>query len=86
MCGKLFVVMHMVFRTPDMAPTRVWCPQVAATCKHFAAYSLEAAEGFTRQTFDAHVNARHALCPANTFPFTPEFSLCKPKKVNGSWT
>ncbi len=32
--------------------------QVAATCKHFAAYSLEAAEGYTRQTFDAPVSER----------------------------
>ncbi|KAK9837275.1 hypothetical protein WJX81_002841 [Elliptochloris bilobata] len=45
--------------------------KVAATCKHFAAYSLEAAEGFTRQTFDAHVNERdmHAS-------YGPAFKAC----------
>ena len=53
--------MHLLH---DVSVMHAWCTQVAATCKHFAAYSLEAAEGFTRQTFDAHVNERHALCPA----------------------
>jgi hypothetical protein len=32
--------------------------QVAATCKHFAAYSLEDAEGFTRHSFNAKVTER----------------------------
>ena len=34
--------------------------QVTATCKHFAAYSLEAADGFTRNSFNAQVDARCA--------------------------
>ena len=32
--------------------------QVVATCKHYAAYSLEAADGWTRQSFDAQVDQR----------------------------
>ena len=56
-CSMLF--------TSWLPPMHAWRAQVAATCKHFAAYSLEAAEGFTRQTFDAHVSERRAPRPAS---------------------
>ena len=32
--------------------------QVGGTCKHWVAYSLETAEGFTRQSFNAVVSPR----------------------------
>ena len=38
--------------------------QVVATCKHYAAYSLEAADGWTRQSFDARVDDRCMLALA----------------------
>lgn len=32
--------------------------QISATCKHFAAYSLEVADSYTRASFDARVSER----------------------------
>ena len=37
------------------------CSQVGATCKHFAAYSLEQSEGFSRLAYDAQVTDRQVL-------------------------
>lgn len=37
--------------------------QIAATCKHFAAYSLEQEDGITRKAFDAQVSDRSAVLP-----------------------
>ena len=65
------------------------CIQVAATCKHFAAYSLEAAEGFTRQTFDAHVSERHAPRPASISGLIQLGScrlvVCTPSRHGACW-
>ncbi len=41
--------------------THTHLSQVGATCKHFAAYSFEGADGTTRFTFDAAVNARYGV-------------------------
>ena len=38
--------------------------QVGATCKHFAAYSLEQSDGFGRYFYDAKVTNRCAPCGA----------------------
>jgi len=45
--------------------------KVAATCKHYAAHSLEEAEGLTRHNFDAQVDARDL---AETY--LPAFKSC----------
>jgi len=37
--------------------------QISATCKHFAAYSLEAADSYTRNSFNAEVSERQASPP-----------------------
>ncbi len=44
---------------------------MAATCKHFAAHSLEEAEGLSRANFDARVDARDM---AETY--LPAFHAC----------
>lgn len=36
--------------------------KVGATCKHYAAYSLEQWEGISRFTFDAQLDPRWACC------------------------
>lgn len=35
--------------------------QVGATCKHFAAYSLENADGYSRLSFNASVSHRQVI-------------------------
>eukprot|EP00750_Incisomonas_marina_P002966 INCI12791.2.p1 GENE.INCI12791.2~~INCI12791.2.p1 ORF type:complete len:714 (-),score=113.51 INCI12791.2:1394-3535(-) len=62
--------------------------KAAACCKHFYAYSLEGADGFTRHTFDANVTKRdlaetylpafHACVAA-----APEQVMCSYNEVNG---
>ena len=57
-------------------PSVLRCPalgrgQVTATCKHFAAYSLEAADGFTRNSFDAQVDARWVRACSQGTPLPP---------------
>ena len=42
--------------------------QVGATCKHFAAYSLEQSDGFGRYFYDAKVTNRCASCNAIRLP------------------
>ena len=50
-------------------------PQVTATCKHFAAYSLEAADGYTRNSFNAVVSERcNSLCSHITLAYSDELS------------
>eukprot|EP00039_Didymoeca_costata_P009401 m.124430 g.124430 ORF g.124430 m.124430 type:complete len:888 (-) comp14471_c0_seq2:27-2690(-) len=44
---------------------------VAATCKHFIAYSLEASDGFSRHTFDAKVPWRDMV-----ETYLPPFRMC----------
>jgi hypothetical protein len=44
----------------DTSVVHMCCAQVGATCKHFAAYSLEASDGVTRHSFDARVDDRWA--------------------------
>ena len=53
--------MHTVCMQPlsDLTPGL----QIAATCKHFAAYSLEQEDGITRKAFDAQVSDRYANLP-----------------------
>lgn len=57
---------------------------VAATCKHFVAYSLEAADGFTRHTFDAMVSPQDLV-----ESYLPAFKACvtkgKPAQVMCSY-
>ena len=48
----------MLLESILMMPGDCIATQVAATCKHFAAYSLEAADGWTRNSFDADVSQR----------------------------
>ena len=59
--------------------------QVGATCKHFAAYSLENADGYSRLSFNASVSQRQAsdpytTCLVSTLPRLPRltaFVACK---------
>lgn len=55
--ASLVVPWVRALQGPHGAPLKV-----GATCKHFAAYSFEAADGITRFTFDAVVNARCVVC------------------------
>ena len=51
-------IRHRRLHSPSSpAPSRKYLG-VAATCKHFAAYSLESADGYTRHTFNAVVSPR----------------------------
>jgi beta-glucosidase-like glycosyl hydrolase len=62
--------------------------KVAACCKHFYAYSLEGADGFTRHNFDAKVTPRdlaETYQPAFTacVAAQPEQIMCSYNSVNG---
>ncbi|KAK9802811.1 hypothetical protein WJX73_010724 [Symbiochloris irregularis] len=48
--------------------------KVTATCKHFAAYSLEAADGYTRNSFDSVVGERDL-----NLTYLPAFKACTQK-------
>ncbi|KAL4424088.1 hypothetical protein ABPG75_001389 [Micractinium tetrahymenae] len=64
--------------------------QAGATCKHFAAYSLEEWEGVTRHEYDASINARDArdsYLPAFRACVTqaaPQSIMCSYNRVNGT--
>ncbi|KAL6751730.1 glycoside hydrolase superfamily [Haematococcus lacustris] len=53
--------------------------KVMATCKHFAAYSLEASDGWTRHNFDARVDARDLA-----ESYLPAFEACVREGEAGS--
>lgn len=62
--------------------------KIAATCKHWYAYSLEDSDGKTRHDFDANVSARD-LAETYLVPFQPcvaasvEQIMCSYNAVNG---
>ena len=56
--------------------------QVGATCKHFAAYSLEQSDGFGRYFYDAKVTNRCTLCN-DPRVFVP---LCSSGWIKKLWT
>jgi hypothetical protein len=56
---------------PIWALLRAATPQAAATCKHFVAYSLEGAEGWSRFSFDARIAPQDM---ADTY--LPAFQAC----------
>ncbi len=52
------------------------CSQVGATCKHFAAYSLEQSEGFSRLAYDAQVTDRQVLARLRLRAVRHFWNLC----------